>query len=46
MSLKMDLTENILEKTLSKKRQILEAENQKPWLVFNLIGAFLLSYYL
>jgi hypothetical protein len=42
----MDQNESLIVRTVSKKRQILEVQNQKPWLVCNLIGALFLSYYL
>jgi hypothetical protein len=42
----MDQNESLIVRTISKKRQILEVQNKKPWLVGNLVGALFLAYYL
>ncbi|XP_057368881.1 transmembrane protein 209-like isoform X2 [Daphnia carinata] len=42
----MDQNDSLIVKTISKKRQIMEVQKQKPWLVCNLFGALILSYYL
>ncbi|KZS17438.1 transmembrane protein 209 isoform X2 [Daphnia magna] len=42
----MDQNDSLIVRTISKKRQIMEVQKQKPWLVCNLFGALILSYYL
>jgi len=42
----MNKNESLLERTLTKKKQLLDVRKQRPWIILNLIGAIVLSYYL
>merc|ERR1712071_686292 len=42
----MNKHDSILERTLIKKKQLLDVRKQQPWIILNLLGAMILSYYL
>lgn len=42
----MNLNESILERTFTKKRDIMEVYKQRPWIFLNFCGAAVLGYYL
>lgn len=42
----MDPNGSLLERTIVKKRQIMEIEKQKPWILLNFVGAVFLTCYL